>query len=458
MSLPLLVRAFAVAIVAFVLLVPISLIEGKIHERQSRSVEVLAQFERETTGAQVLAGPLLALTCEETYVEEREIKRGGKAETVSERRTRPCPTAFFPPRALNINGKVPVESRHRGIYQIRVYRATLDMTGDVEWPASPLASGGNPRAWKHAYLVTAVSDPRGIKSVRSATSETLGRVSDENLPPYFAIQEELGDYASRKKGSTVAFDYKLELAGISSLHIAPVGDSTGIRLASGWPHPSFSGGWSPDERSVDASGFQALWRTTHLATGGQAFWEKLAQQGKLLASPNAAGVSLIDPINVYSLSYRATEYGFLFILFTFASLALVEVLAGIRLHPIQYALVGSALAVFFLLLIALSEHIVFQRAYASAAAACVVLLTLYLRHALASLGRTAAMFTLFCGLYGALYVLLLSEDHALLLGSVMVFTLLAVVMLATRKLDWSELAKRMAPSRKAGGTPAPRAA
>ncbi|HOD33584.1 MAG TPA: inner membrane CreD family protein, partial [Holophaga sp.] len=45
-------------------------------------------------------------------------------------------------------------------------------------------------------------------------------------------------------------------------------------------------------------------------------------------------------------------------------------------------------------------------------------------------------------LYGALYGLLLSEDNALLLGSLLIFGLLAAVMIGTRKMDWRKAAQR----------------
>jgi inner membrane protein len=162
-------------------------------------------------------------------------------------------------------------------------------------------------------------------------------------------------------------------------------------------------------------------------------------------------------VNVYALAHRATEYGFLFVLFTFAGLALAEVLAGVRLHAIQYALVGSALAVFFLLLIALAEHASFAIAYFAAASACVALLTAYLRHPLGTRGRTGAFFALFVLMYGTLYALLLSEDHALLTGSLLVFGVLAIAMLATRQLDWAALAARLG-ARGAAAKPAPEGA
>ncbi len=121
----------------------------------------------------------------------------------------------------------------------------------------------------------------------------------------------------------------------------------------------------------------------------------------------------------------------------FAGLALAEVTAGIRLHPIQYTLTGSALAVFFLLLIALAEHVAFGLAYAGASVACVLLIAFYLRHPLGTMTRTAAMAALLAVLYGALYALLRSEDHALLAGSLLVFGMLAAGMVATRRLDWA---------------------
>ena len=159
-------------------------------------------------------------------------------------------------------------------------------------------------------------------------------------------------------------------------------------------------------------------------------------------------MALVEPVNPYSLAYRATEYGFLFVLLTFSAFALVELTWGVTLHPAQYLLAGLALAVFFLVLIALAEHIHFAWAYLAASAACIALLTYYLRYPLASLARTTVFAGLFTALYGSLYVLLKSEDHALLLGSLLVFAALAAVMALTRKLDWAVVSKRLSP-----GTP-----
>ena len=443
MKTPLVLRFLVVAGLAVLLLVPIALIQGKISERRASADGVLRDFAAETSGPQTVAGPLIALTCEETYVEERDVKRAGKAETVSERKTKACPTGYVAPRSLKVVGEMPVESLHRGIYPIRLYGAVLQFSGDFEWPQPPASSGTHERAWKHAYLVTAVSDPRGIKQATASIAPKLLDSRSAEIGVTYAIEEDLGAFTTRPPGTRVDFRHQLRLVGTSQIAIAPVGDSTEITLASNWAHPSFSGAWTPDQREISAEGFRATWRTSHLATGGQALWEKEARAGKIAESQSVARVMFFDPVNVYALSYRATEYGFLFVLFTFTGIAITEVVANVRLHAMQYALVGLALAVFFLLLIALSEHIEFDRAYVAAAAACVSLIVFYLRHPLGSARRAAAFGGLAAGLYGTLFVLLKSEDHALLMGSLLVFGALATVMAATRRLDWGEVAARM---------------
>jgi inner membrane protein len=443
---PLLIRALAIGGVAFAILLPLQLVNGKISERAARAQQVAIGFAGETSGPQTIAGPLLALTCEETYQNDREIMKGGKAETITEKKVRPCPTGYFPPKVLDVSGTLPVEQRYRGIYPLRLYRASLDLAGTFEWPGEAVWNGVDQRTWKSAYLVMAATDARGIKSVTPISwngerREFASRKSDADSR--FALQATLGPYGIAKAGESVAFRFSMQVMGTSSFAVAPTGDTTTVQLSSDWRHPSFTGSYLPDERSIAAGGFEAKWRTTHYATGGQGVWQKQASSGDLFATRTVAAVALFDPVDIYSLSHRATEYGFLFVLFTFSALALAEVLAGIRLHAVQYLLVGSALAIFFLLLVALAEHVLFAYAYGIAAGACVALLTFYLRHPLGTATRTALFFTLFVGLYGALYVLLRLEDHALLVGSFAVFALLAMAMVLTRKLDWGALSGRV---------------
>jgi inner membrane protein len=437
---PILLRFALVAAIALLLLAPLSMIRDKIAERRERAAEVQQTFAAETSGPQALAGPFLGMTCEETYVHERtQHLEDGKRVTHREKRKRACPIALFLPRELTITGTVPVEGRYRGIYPIRLYRAQLELSGSFAVPPPPKPVGESTFAWKDAVLVLGISDVRGIKSIGG---DFTPGTHDTRIAS--GLHSNLGSAASLK--SELEFRIPLELAGTTRLQIAPLGSRNDIRLASAWPHPSFVGGYSPDRREISAAGFSASWRVNHFATGGNTFWVDNAVADKLFAAPRLVGFALADPVNPYSMSYRATEYGFLFVLLTFAAFVMVEVIWGVRLHPVQYALAGAGLAVFFLLLIALSEHIRFGSAYIAAAGACVALLTYYLRHPLRSLARTAAFGALFSALYSALYVLLRSEDHSLLLGALLVFGMLAAVMILTRKLDWAALSRRLAPT------------
>ena len=133
---------------------------------------------------------------------------------------------------------------------------------------------------------------------------------------------------------------------------------------------------------------------------------------------------------------RALKYGLLFVLLTFSAFFLFELIKGLRIHPMQYALVGCALAVFYLLLLALSEHMAFAEAYTIAAAACVGLQAFYLAHVFGGWLRAAGFSAMLGLLYGALFGILRSEDHALLLGALLIFAVLSAVMALTRRLDW----------------------
>lgn len=408
---PLSQRLLAIAAITLLILVPLRLIGHKVQERQARAESVVADLARETSGPQTLAGPFLAVTCTEPSNE-------------------PCATRYFAPQALDADVALSVETRRRGIYPIRLFTATIHTTAAFDWPSL----SGKPAQWGEAFLVWSIRDPRGIKAFTSGDGAPVTGDSGQ-LFEGFPVRQSVGPVSARS--GRVTFQHDATVTGTASFEMAPIGDRTQVRMTSNWPHPAFTRGFAPDQRDVKATGFQASWHTDSLATGGGASWRRAAAEGKLLAA-KGAGVQLFDPINVYSLSYRAIEYGFLFVLFTFTAFALTEVLAGIRLHPVQYALVGAALAVFFLLLLALSEHIRFDAAYAVAATSCAALITTYLRPALASRGAAAGYFGLFAAMYATLFVLLRSEDHALIIGSSLVFALLATVMLATRRVDWKE--------------------
>ena len=229
----------------------------------------------------------------------------------------------------------------------------------------------------------------------------------------------------------VEFSIDMNLAGTERLSVAPVGDSNQVELSSTWRSPLFAGQFLPRTREVGEEGFTAAWDVSSLAT------ETQSQMGAMPEKPvDVVNVSLLTPIDPYKLSDRATKYGILFVVLTFGGFFLFEMLKTLPIHPMQYLLVGFGLAIFFLLLVSFSERMTFVLAYLISSAACIGLLTFYLSYVLRGPTRGLGFGAMLTTLYAAVYGLLISEDNALVLGSLLLFVVLAVVMVVTRRVDW----------------------
>ena len=239
-----------------------------------------------------------------------------------------------------------------------------------------------------------------------------------------------------RRDRELPFEVKLSLSGSEALRLVPLSATTQLALSGDWPHPDFDGADATVARRIDGKGFAASWQTTRLRWSVPPAWRGEAfDSAQLLAS--GSGVTLFQPLDVYVLNHRAVHYGVLFIAMTFLALfAWEHASRGVRLHTMQYLLVGLALATFFLLLLALSEHVGFALAYALAATGLVLLVTYYVAGVAASRRVAAAVGGGLAAGYGLLYAILASEEHALLLGALTVTAALAALMISTRRLDW----------------------
>jgi inner membrane protein len=441
-------KVTAVLGVVVLLMLGIGEIRSVLSERQHYGAEAVRSVAQSHAGRQQVLGPALAMRC----TEEWPVTTGeGKTQkTLKERREFVQRSA---PRILTIDADVQVEPRERSIYRVNTYgvRTTLN----ASWADVQALQVPRPREDKGVVqcdapqLLVAVADARGLRSVKVTASGTTRMVEagsgDTRVPGGFHIKlPELASDLAKPFGATVVMD----LAGIESLGMVPLGDDTRVQLRSNWPHPSFGGRFLPSERPiVQAQGFEAQWRVSSLASDAQRQFNFAEASSKdTQGTPHAGGVwgdtlqvSFIDPVNPYSLTDRASKYALLFIALTFVAVGLFEVIKSLRVHPMQYLLTGSALAIFFLLLLSLSEHLPFTQAYAVAAAACVLLLTFYASFVLQGARRGVPFGLAIAVLYGALFALLHLEEAALVVGSGVLFAALALVMLVTRKLDWYAL-------------------
>ena len=420
---------------ALALFVPVGMIQSLIAERLARRNEAVTGIAEGWGKRQTVSGPYLAIPYERHWTEvKRETVDGKLRETRNERYE--SRVLRLPAASVQWTIGADISQKARGIYKARLYNARLQAQGHVEVPARSRFEDGTSRyKWGTPRLVLGISDPLGI---RSASGSHVFAPGSGDAAITGGLHAPIGDFTNTPH--RLIFDLVVELGGSEAFALAPLGADTTVSMRANWPHPSFQGRFLPASHEIGPEGFSASWRVSRLAAQG-------AAEGANCAFPcNRMGeqisVSLIEPVGLYQQLERASKYGFLFIGLTFAAFLLFELLRRLAIHPVQYALVGLALAMFFLLLTALSEHIDFAAAYAVATIACAGLVTAYLvrvlQNAILGLGFGAAL----TSLYAVLYALLKAEDHSLLGGSLLLFALLAVVMIATRRVDWYALTPR----------------
>ncbi|MBP3973817.1 cell envelope integrity protein CreD [Pseudoxanthomonas spadix] len=437
-SLKLALRFAIVGALVLALLIPLSMIGGKIAERAAFREQAVQRIARSTAGAQRLVGPLRAVPYldlrQEAWVDDTGVSRT--------REVREEGVLLQTPLALEVHGRLTPELRKVGLFEVPTYKwdARLAARFGTALPAVP---AGNTRRYGVPYLVLGLSDVRGLLGVpqlqvdgqplrfQPGTRAFNGRLAgvSASLP---AIAGEV------IPGRRVQLSFTL--AGTQGLEVVPVADDTRVQIASAWPHPSFTGDFLPVQRSVRADGFDAQWAVSSLASQAQTQLQQLKAADTRL---DALRVELIDPVDVYTLADRASKYGILFVVLTFVGFGLFELIRRLPIHPLQYLLVGLALAMFFLLLLSLSEHVAFWIAYVVSALACIGVQLVYLSGVLRSWARAAGFAAGLSALYGALYGLLVSEDNALLMGALLLFGVLALIMWVTRRVDWYALSAEL---------------
>jgi inner membrane protein len=237
------------------------------------------------------------------------------------------------------------------------------------------------------------------------------------------------------------FAFELALAGSERLAALPLARQTDVAMRGSWPDPGFDGAFLPAERKVDADGFSASWQVLDLNRRIAQRWSE-RESGSLALADSAFGVGLVQSASPYQQNVRAGKYGVLFIALTFVAFFLFEVLRGLRVHPVQYMLVGLALCTFYVALLALSEQAGFATAYVIAAGASVAMVGGYAAAVLAQRRAGWMLGGLLGMIYALLYGLVSSEDHALLMGALALLATVALLMYLTRGVDWYALAPR----------------
>jgi inner membrane protein len=417
-------RLLAILVLVAILQIPLWLIGDLLSERAERRDGALTEITASWGRSQRIVGPFLVVPYRATAHAAREPER----------------LAVFLPEQLRIRGELDPSIRHRGIYEAVVYGARLEIAGRFAIPdAAALGLAPERLVWDRAYLALGVDDLRGARGAVTldwnGTSVPCEPGARHPLLPtgLHAVLPALEP--GRPAGE---FALALHLNGSGRLAFTPVGRETEVTLVSSWADPGFSGDLLPVRREIGPDGFDALWRASYFSREYAQQWteEQGAPSAATLAA-SAFGVELVRLVDAYRVVERASKYALLFIALLFTAFFLFEILAALRMHVLHYALVGAALVLFYLALLAISEFAPFGAAYLVSAAASTLLITLYCVSILRSGRRSLAIGAALAGVYAFLFFVLRMQDYSLIAGTIALFALLALVMYATRNIDWS---------------------
>jgi len=426
------VRLFVIAFLVLILLIPVSWVKDLIKERESRQNEVIREVSSKWGLEQVIAGPFLTIP----YFKEVKYSTGDKENDYKIEKVKHY--AYFLPESLEVDGEVKEELRHRSLFKVVLYNAGLNLKGHFERPDfSEWGVKEENIDWSAAQLSLGLNDLRSVQSQIAVNWN--GKQVDLNpgLPSKEVVKKGISCRLDLTEGKQFTFNIPLNFNGSSELHFIPLGKESTVNLQSSWPNPSFVGAFLPDRSSGDAEpdfdkGFDETWNILHLNRSyPQQF---LSKPGGIAES--AFGVRLLLPMAHYAKSMRSAKYAILIISLTFLVFFFVQILNRIYLHPFQYLLVGLALTVFYTLLLSISEHLGFALGYGISAFATIGLITLYTVAIFKSKRHSAILGLILSMLYVFVYVILQSQDYALLIGSIGLFITLAIAMYLSRNIDW----------------------
>lgn len=420
------VKIVLIAVLTLLMSIPLLFIQLTLSEREQRAAGAVQDVAVGWGGPQTVAGPVLLVPYSVT---QQFTGTDGRVQQTVDRHV-----AVLLPEELNVKTGADEQTRWRGIFAVPVYTAKVGLHATYSKDALAAVARLGTVQWSEASVAVLVSDPHGLAD--SVTLQTGGKAIPFQPGTAMGDDGPAGIQAplALEGPGDLSIDTAFALRGAREFSFAPLGRRTTASMQSGWPHPSFFGAFLPSDRNVSKDGFTASWVVPYLARGyGQSFPD-VGRAGNTLLSATS-GVKFYQPVDFYQLVERSLKYAIMFIALAFLIFFVTETVSPKRLHAVQYALVGMAQALFYLLLLSFAEHVGFALAYAGAAGATIALTSAYAISALANKLRAIVLCAILTALYGLLYVILNAEDYALLIGSGLMFAALAGTMFVTRQID-----------------------
>ncbi|MBA3828029.1 MAG: cell envelope integrity protein CreD [Taibaiella sp.] len=415
-----LIKGVFIGFLTLVMLIPQVFISGLVSERRERREEVIKEISGKWASAQTIKGPLLMVP----YIEK--VTTNGKAAIIRK-------TIYLPAEELKIDADIQPEKRHRSLFDVTLYNASINMQG--KFASVPLALMQVPYGhvlWNEVKLIMGIDDLKGlgdeIKTVWNGTKRSVSQAfADSGFKNAITIPITID---SAHDG---VFSIALHLKGSGLLYFTPSGKTTEVTLHAPWKDPAFGGAYLPSNTPlVNDKGFTAHWKILPFAHTCAAYWENTTAP----FYHTDFGVTLLQPADGYAKTERAVKYALLFISLTFVVFFFLEILQKKEIHPLQYIPVGFALCIFYTLLLSISEYLGFNIAYVIAAVAIVSLIGLYVMRLFTSTKTGISFASALAALYTYIFILIQLQDYALLFGSIGLFVIIAILMYYSGKINW----------------------
>lgn len=415
------IKALITAGLILLMLIPTVFVSNLVEERQARQEEVKNEVSSKWARQQNITLPYL-------YIPYNITNTWNGKTTIDKR------SFIILPDNLNVTGSVEAEERKRSIYSVLLYNSNLNAKGNFKI-VIPEDVDVSTIDWANAKLCLGISDFKGIQQEITARINNASYDLTAGLPTNDIDTIGLSTpvtLTADNAGKEIAFELPLKIKGSDQLHFVPLAGNSQFKLTSNWNSPSFDGNTLPAERNLDNKGFEATW---NFNKANRPF-NTVLKNFNFKKDDYSFGVSLLQPTDQYAKTLRCVKYAILFIGLSFSLFFIVEIMQKKPFHPVQYVLVGLALIIFYTLLLSISEFLQFDTAYLIASAATVLLITFYAKSHFKN-WKIATVFTGVTGaIYGFIFVLIRLEDTALLVGSIGLFTILALAMYASRKINW----------------------
>jgi inner membrane protein len=434
-------RMLMVGFLIIILLIPLSYINRLIEERSFRQQDVVNEINDKWGNNVLVYGPMLKIPYK-TYTETSTFNE--KTKTYLKETQTHINYAYIFPDQLGADVDVNSKTLSRGNFESAVFTTNMKFVG--EYIPTDLTDKGvksEDIIWDKASIIIKTSNLKGIKSEMilklNDNSYTFQTNYNENNKGYNAYLDvlESGFLKTEDIQNTENSQFRINISfnGSKQIELIPIGKTTTMKMNSNWADPSFTGNYLPNDETkrISKDGFKAEWKVLHI--------NRPFSQQHLDKIPNlnefAFGTKFMVMVDEYQKSERSAKYGFLVIALTFLIFFLIQTMSKINIHPFQYLMIGIALTMFYTLLVSISEHSNFLKAYLIAGISVIALITLYSKSILKTIKFPVFIGLSLTALYTFIYVIIQLENYALLVGSIGLFLILAIVMYVSRKIDWN---------------------